>query len=78
MTPEAQLQRGGDGLFRAADGADLPVDQNARLQDASAVATLGDGTQHSVLQQAGVFDRLSSFRGTVQGLVVLNQQMKVK
>lgn len=33
VTPEAQLQRGSDGLFRAADGNDLPVDQTARLQD---------------------------------------------
>ncbi|MDN3919812.1 flagellar basal-body rod protein FlgF [Roseateles violae] len=33
VTPEAPLQRGADGLFRSADGADLPADQNARLQD---------------------------------------------
>jgi len=33
VTPEAPLQRGTDGLFRAADGADLPADQNAKLQD---------------------------------------------
>jgi len=32
VTPEAPLQRGEDGLFRAADG-DLPADPNARLQD---------------------------------------------
>jgi flagellar basal-body rod protein FlgF len=32
VTPEAPLERGGDGLFRAADG-DLPADANARLQD---------------------------------------------
>jgi flagellar basal-body rod protein FlgF len=32
VTPEAPLQRGTDGLFRAADG-DLPADPNARLQD---------------------------------------------
>jgi flagellar basal-body rod protein FlgF len=32
VTPEAPLQRGEDGLFRAADG-DLPADSNARLQD---------------------------------------------
>jgi flagellar basal-body rod protein FlgF len=32
VTPEAPLQRGDDGLFRAADGADLPADANARLQ----------------------------------------------
>ncbi|HET7525775.1 MAG TPA: flagellar basal-body rod protein FlgF [Burkholderiaceae bacterium] len=32
VTPEAPLQRGDDGLFRAADG-DLPADPNARLQD---------------------------------------------
>jgi flagellar basal-body rod protein FlgF len=32
VTPEAPLQRGTDGLFRAADG-DLPADANARLQD---------------------------------------------
>ena len=32
VTPEAPLNRGDDGLFRAADG-DLPADANARLQD---------------------------------------------
>jgi len=32
VTPETPLQRGEDGLFRAADG-DLPADSNARLQD---------------------------------------------
>lgn len=32
VTPEAPLERGTDGLFRAADG-DLPADQTARLQD---------------------------------------------
>jgi len=32
VTPEAPLERGGDGLFRASDG-DLPADANARLQD---------------------------------------------
>jgi flagellar basal-body rod protein FlgF len=31
VTPEAPLQRGPDGLFRAADGADLPADANARV-----------------------------------------------
>ncbi|MBE7417798.1 MAG: flagellar basal-body rod protein FlgF [Ideonella sp.] len=31
VTPEAPLQRGDDGLFRAADG-DLPADPNARVQ----------------------------------------------
>ena len=33
VTPEAPLVRGEDGLFRAADGADLPADATARLQD---------------------------------------------
>lgn len=32
VTPEAPLERGTDGLFRAADG-DLPADANARLQE---------------------------------------------
>ena len=32
VTPEAPLQRGTDGLFRAGEG-DLPADPNARLQD---------------------------------------------
>jgi len=32
VTPEQPLDRGEDGLFRAADG-DLPADANARLQD---------------------------------------------
>ncbi|MED5619880.1 flagellar basal-body rod protein FlgF [Ideonella sp. BN130291] len=32
VTPEAPLQRGEDGLFRAADG-ELPADPNARVQD---------------------------------------------
>ena len=32
VTPEAPLERGGDGLFRAPDG-DLPADVNARVQD---------------------------------------------
>jgi flagellar basal-body rod protein FlgF len=32
VTPEAPLTRGGDGLFRAADG-ELPADATARLQD---------------------------------------------
>jgi flagellar basal-body rod protein FlgF len=33
VTSEAPLVRGTDGLFRGADGADLPADANARLQD---------------------------------------------
>jgi len=33
VTPEAPLQRGTDGLFRAADGSDLQVDTAARVQD---------------------------------------------
>lgn len=33
VTPDTKLQRGEDGLFRAADGNDLPSDPNARLQD---------------------------------------------
>ena len=32
VTPEAPLERGGDGLFRAPDG-ELPADATARLQD---------------------------------------------
>ncbi|WP_119353748.1 flagellar basal-body rod protein FlgF [Azohydromonas sediminis] len=32
VTPEAPLQRGADGLFRAA-GGELPADANARVQD---------------------------------------------
>ena len=32
VTPEVPLQRGSDGLFRSADGADLPVDRGARVQ----------------------------------------------
>jgi len=31
VTPEAPLQRGTDGLFRAADGADLPNDPTGRV-----------------------------------------------
>jgi flagellar basal-body rod protein FlgF len=34
VTPETPLQRGEDGLFRAADG-DLPADPNARVQDSA-------------------------------------------
>ena len=33
VTAEAPLRRGEDGLFRAADGADLPADATARLVD---------------------------------------------
>ncbi|MBV8501796.1 MAG: flagellar basal body rod protein FlgF [Paucibacter sp.] len=33
VTPTAPLQRGDDGLFRAADGNDLEADPTARLQD---------------------------------------------
>jgi len=33
VTPEAPLVRGTDGLFRAADGAELPADATARVQD---------------------------------------------
>ncbi len=33
VTPETKLQRGEDGLFRPADGAQLPLDETARLQD---------------------------------------------
>lgn len=33
VTPEAPLQRGDDGLFRAADGGDLQADATARVQD---------------------------------------------
>lgn len=32
VTPEAALQRGDDGLFRAAGGVDLPADATARVQ----------------------------------------------
>ena len=32
VTPEAPLERGTDGLFRAGEGADLPSDGTARLQ----------------------------------------------
>lgn len=35
VTPENKLVRGEDGLFRSGDGADLPADPNARLQDRS-------------------------------------------
>jgi len=33
VTPEASLVRVSDGLFRAGDGADLPADATARVQD---------------------------------------------
>ncbi len=33
VTPEGPLTRGVDGLFRAADGTDLPADTTAQLQD---------------------------------------------
>ena len=33
VTPEAPLQRGADGLFRSADGTELPADATARVQD---------------------------------------------
>ena len=33
VTPETKLQRGEDGLFRTADGAQLNLDETARLQD---------------------------------------------
>jgi flagellar basal-body rod protein FlgF len=33
VTPEAPLQRGGDGLFRSAAGDELPADPAARLQE---------------------------------------------
>jgi flagellar basal-body rod protein FlgF len=33
VTPDAPLQRGGDGLFRTGDGSELPADANARVQD---------------------------------------------
>jgi flagellar basal-body rod protein FlgF len=32
VTPEGPMQRGEDGLFRAADGNDLPADPQARVQ----------------------------------------------
>jgi flagellar basal-body rod protein FlgF len=32
VTPEAPLQRGADGLFRAAEGDDLPADATAGVQ----------------------------------------------
>ncbi len=32
VTPEAPLQRGADGMFRSADGAELPTDPTARVQ----------------------------------------------
>ena len=32
VTPESPLQRGTDGLFRAADGAEVPADATARVQ----------------------------------------------
>ena len=33
VTPEGQLARGEDGLFRSPDGADLPADAAARIQE---------------------------------------------
>lgn len=33
VTPEATLERGPDGLFRSTDGADLPADATARVQE---------------------------------------------
>ena len=33
VTPEVPLIRGEDGLFRSADGSDLPADATARVQD---------------------------------------------
>jgi len=33
VTPEEKLVRSDDGLFRTADGAELPADANARLQE---------------------------------------------
>jgi flagellar basal-body rod protein FlgF len=33
VTPEVKLERGEDGLFRSADGAQLPADATARLQE---------------------------------------------
>jgi flagellar basal-body rod protein FlgF len=33
VTPDQALQRGTDGLFRTANGADLPADDQARVQD---------------------------------------------
>lgn len=33
VTPEAPMTRGEDGLFRGADGGDLPADTTARVQD---------------------------------------------
>jgi flagellar basal-body rod protein FlgF len=33
VTPEDKLVRGNDGLFRTGDGAELPADPNARLQE---------------------------------------------
>jgi flagellar basal-body rod protein FlgF len=35
VTPEAPLTRGSDGLFRPADGGDVPADPNARVQSGS-------------------------------------------
>jgi flagellar basal-body rod protein FlgF len=35
VTPEAPLQRGVDGLFRAADAQPLPADATARVQDSA-------------------------------------------
>jgi flagellar basal-body rod protein FlgF len=35
VTPEEKMQRGEDGLFRAANGDPLPADANARLQSGS-------------------------------------------
>jgi flagellar basal-body rod protein FlgF len=33
VTPETKLTRGEDGLFRSADGVELPADATARVQD---------------------------------------------
>ena len=33
VTPESPMQRGDDGLFRSADGSELPANANARVQD---------------------------------------------
>ncbi len=48
------------------------------LQDSTAVATLTGENANSLIQDASVFQRLSDFRGTLQEIVSLNQDIQRK
>jgi flagellar basal-body rod protein FlgF len=69
VTPEAPLVRGTDGLFRAADGADLSADASARLQDGALEGSNVSAVENMVAMIAAArqFEAQMKLLGTAEG-----------